>query len=101
MYGLFDIRGNFGDIRHIFTFSDLLFAFSKSSKPLFNPSSEEPQPPGQPLAEDHGTRCTFGARGPGTKVAGTDASDYTRFAISCYLISADFQLTMSTYLCPQ
>jgi len=43
----------------------------------------------------------FGARGPATKVAGTDASDCTELMISCYLISADFQLTVFADLCPQ
>jgi len=36
--------------------------------------------PRQPVAKDHGTRCAFGAREPGTKVTGTDASDCTGLA---------------------
>lgn len=55
---------------------------------------------GQPLVEDHGTRCVFGERGPDTKVAGTDASDSTMVAISYKVMFADDQWAIRTHLCP-
>ena len=41
--------------------------------------------------ENHGTRCVFGERRPGTEVAGTDASDSTMLAICYEVMFADDQ----------